>query len=117
VFGPKAKENEEIGGLLNAGHRRGAVAGRCVVHGKTVKTEEISAFYPVALASLGWLSDTILTRSVIIRMRWRAPAEKVTAYRRRVHALEGQILQDRLTAWAAKSDTLSGRARSSKTRT
>ena len=25
VFGPKAKENEEIRGLLNAGHRRGAV--------------------------------------------------------------------------------------------
>ena len=28
VFGPKAKDNEEIRGLLNAGHRRGAVAGR-----------------------------------------------------------------------------------------
>src|SRR5262245_44713912 len=34
VFGPKAKENEEIRGLLNAGHRRGAVAGRCVAHGR-----------------------------------------------------------------------------------
>src|SRR5262245_20656187 len=32
VFGPKAKENEEIRALLNAGHRRGAVVGRCVVH-------------------------------------------------------------------------------------
>ena len=39
VFGPKAKENEEIRGLLNAGHRRGAVAGRCVVRGKVVETE------------------------------------------------------------------------------
>ncbi|MFO1505930.1 MAG: DUF3631 domain-containing protein [Lysobacterales bacterium] len=27
VFGPRAKENEEIRGLLNAGHRKGAVAG------------------------------------------------------------------------------------------
>ncbi len=52
VFGPKAKENEEIRGLLNAGHRQGAVAGRCVVHGKTVKTEEISAYCAVALAGL-----------------------------------------------------------------
>lgn len=43
VFGPKAKENEEIRGLLNAGHRRGAVAGRCVVRGKVVMTEEIPA--------------------------------------------------------------------------
>src|SRR5215471_444695 len=47
VFGPKAKENEEIRGLLNAGHRRDAVAGRCVMHGKTVITEEISAYAPV----------------------------------------------------------------------
>jgi hypothetical protein len=78
VFGPKAKENEEIRGLLNAGHRRGAVAGRCVVRGKTVETEEISAFCAVALAGLGWLPDTILTRAVIIRMRRRAPGEKVT---------------------------------------
>jgi hypothetical protein len=35
VFGPKAKENEEIRGLLNAGHRRGAVTGRCVIRGNT----------------------------------------------------------------------------------
>ena len=53
VFGPKAKENEEIRGLLNAGHRRGAVAGRCVVRGTIVTTEEISAYCAVALAGIG----------------------------------------------------------------
>jgi Protein of unknown function (DUF3631) len=100
IFGPKAKENEKIRGLYNAGHRRGAVAGRCVVHGKQVKTEEISAFCAVALAGLVWLPDTILTRAVIIRMRRRAPDEKVTAFRRRVHAPEGHALRDRLAAWA-----------------
>jgi hypothetical protein len=52
VFGPKAKENEEIRGLLNAGHRRGAVAGRCVVRGNTIETEEIPAYCAVALAGL-----------------------------------------------------------------
>jgi Protein of unknown function (DUF3631) len=102
VFGPKAKENEEIRGLLNAGHRRGAVAGRCVVRGKTVTTEEIPAYCAVALAGLGWLPDTILTRAVIIRMRRRAPNEKVTAFRRRVHAPEGEALRGRLAAWAEK---------------
>ena len=50
IFGPRAKDNEEIRGLLNAGHRRGAVAGRCVVKGKVVVTEEIPAFCAVALA-------------------------------------------------------------------
>lgn len=73
VFGPKAKDNEEIRGLLNAGHRRGAVAGRCVVRGKIVETEEIPAYCAVALAGLGGLPDTLLTRSVVVRMRKRAP--------------------------------------------
>ena len=103
VFGPKAKENEEIRGLLNAGHRRGAVAGRCVVRGKNVTTEEISAYCAVALAGPGWLPDTILTRAVIIRMRRRAPNEKVTAFLRRVHAPEGEALRAQLAAWAAKA--------------
>lgn len=101
VFGPKAKDNEEIRGLLNAGHRRGAVAGRCVVKGKTVETEEIPAYCAVALAGLGDLPDTILTRSVIIRMRRRAPHEVVEPYRRRVHGPEGEALRDRLAAWVA----------------
>jgi Protein of unknown function (DUF3631) len=105
IFGPKAKENEEIRGLLNAGHRRGAVAGRCVVHGKQVTTEEIPAYCAVALAGLGWLPDTILSRSVIIRMRRRSPNEKVTAFRRRVYAKEGNSLRDRLAAWGASAIT------------
>ena len=80
VFGPKAKENEEIRGLLNAGHRKGAVAGRCVVKGKTVETEEIPAYCAVALAGLGWLPDTILSRSIIVRMRRRKPGERVRTF-------------------------------------
>src|SRR5215471_13019839 len=103
VFGPKAKENEEIRGLLNAGHRRGAVAGRCVVRGKTVETEEISAYCAVALAGLGWLPDTILSRSIVVRMRRRAQHERVTPFRRRVYADEGHRLRDLLAAWAASA--------------
>ena len=34
VFGPKAKDNEDMRGMLNAGHRKGAMAGRCVVKGR-----------------------------------------------------------------------------------
>ena len=103
VFGPKAKENEEIRGLLNAGHRRGAVTGRCVVHGNKVRTEEIPAYCAVALAGLGWLPDTILTRSIIIRMRRRGPGEKITSFRRRDCEKEGQALQARLAMWAASA--------------
>src|SRR4029450_5818036 len=100
VFGPKAKDNEEIRGLLNAGHRRGAVAGRCVVRGKVVETEEIPAYCAVALAGLGGLPDTLLSRAVVVRMRRRAPRERVEAFRYRVYAPEGHLIRDRLTAWA-----------------
>jgi Protein of unknown function (DUF3631) len=100
VFGPKAKDNEEIRGLLNAGHRRGAVAGRCVVKGKIIETEEIPAYCAVALGGLGGLPDTLLSRSVVVRMRRRAPDENVAPHRRRVHAPECTQLRDRLTAWS-----------------
>ncbi|TCO41185.1 DUF3631 domain-containing protein [Dokdonella fugitiva] len=99
VFGPKAKENEEIRGLLNAGHRKHSKAGRCVVRGKEVFTEEIPAYCAVALAGLGDLPDTILTRAVIVRMRRRAPSETVEPYRHRVHSAEGDALAVRLAAW------------------
>lgn len=100
LFGPRAREHEELRGVLNAGHRRGAVAGRCVIRGKAVETEELPAFCAVALAGLGNLPDTILTRSVVIKMRRRAPGETVEPWRRKIHAPEGHILRDKLAAWA-----------------
>src|SRR6516165_9231149 len=101
VFGPKAKENEDLRALLNSGHRRGAVAGRCVMRGSTVITEEIPSYSAVALAGLGWLPDTIMTRSVIVRMRRRAPDERIEPFRCREHAPEGEALRRRLVGWAA----------------
>jgi uncharacterized protein DUF3631 len=101
VFGPKAKENEEIRGLLNAGHRRGAVAGRCIVRGKNIETEEIPAYSAVALAGLGWLPDTILSRSIIIRMRRRHAGERVESFRRRIHAKEGERVRSLIEVWAS----------------
>jgi len=100
VFGPKAKENEEIRALLNAGHRRGAVAGRCVVKGKTVETEEIPAYSAVALAGLGWLPDTILSRSILVRMRPRKADERVEPFRRRIVGPEGETIRGLIELWA-----------------
>lgn len=100
VFGPRAKENEDIRGLLNAGHRKGAVAGRCVVRGRTVETEELPAYCAVALAGLGDLPDTLMSRSIVVRMRRRREDERVEQYRRRVHLPEGEKIRDGLAAWA-----------------
>jgi Protein of unknown function (DUF3631) len=101
VFGPKAKDNEDIRGMLNAGHRRGATAGRCVVRGKQVFTEELPAYAPVALAGLDDLPDTIASRAVIVRMRRRAPGEHIDPWRARINEPDGNLLSVRLAEWAA----------------
>ena len=101
IFGPKAKDNEDLRGMLNAGHRKGAMAGRCVVRGKVVETEELPAYCAVALAGLDDLPDTLMSRSVIVRMRRRAPGETVQPWRLRVNLPEAQPLAERISAWAA----------------
>jgi len=100
LFGPKAKDHEEIRGMINAGHRKGAMAGRCVVRGKIVETEELPAYCAVALAGLDDLPDTIMSRAVVVRMRRRSPSEPVEPWRRRINTPEGYKLRDRLAAWA-----------------
>src|SRR5262245_36686459 len=90
----------KVRGLLNAGYRRGAVAGRCVMHGKTVTTEEVSAYAPVAIDGLGWLPDTIMSRSIIIRMRRRHAGEKIEPFRQRIHEQQGHKLREQIEIWA-----------------
>ena len=101
LFGSKVQDTGEIRGLLNAGHRRGAVAGRCMVVGKRVMTEEIPAYCAVALAGIGNLPDTIASRAVIIEMRRRAPHERVESFRRRLHFPEGENIGTMLARWCA----------------
>jgi hypothetical protein len=103
LFGPRAKENEDVRGMLNAGHRRGARAGRCVVRGEAVETEELPAYCAVALAGLGDLPDTLMSRAVVIRMRRRSPGDRVEPFRRRVHQREGHPIRDELSAWATRA--------------
>jgi len=99
VFGPKAKDNEDIRGMLNAGHRKGAVAGRCVVRGKIVETEELPAYCAVALAGLNDLPDTIMSRSIVVRMRRRAPNERVEPWRLRINGPEAEPVRLDLQQW------------------
>jgi hypothetical protein len=102
VFGSKrtAENNEDVRGLLNAGHRRGAKSYRCTPRGKEIAVVEYEAFSPVALAGLGDLPDTILSRSIIVKMRRRAPRERVDPFRRRLEVTAGHALRDELAEWA-----------------
>ncbi|TBO56782.1 DUF3631 domain-containing protein [Streptomyces kasugaensis] len=100
IYGPKANGNEELRAFLNSGYRRGASSLRCVGDGSNQTATLFPSFCAVAVAGLGALPDTILTRSVIVRMRKRAPNESVEPYRQRIHEKEGHALRDRLAEWA-----------------
>jgi Protein of unknown function (DUF3631) len=89
--------------VLNSGHRKGATAGRCVVRGKLIETEELPSYCAVAMAGIGDLPDTICSRSVLIPMKRRAPGELVEPYRTRVHEPQGHELRDQLAAWAKQA--------------
>jgi Protein of unknown function (DUF3631) len=100
-FGLRTRsEHEELRGLVNAGHRRGAVAYRVVGDGAKLEVREFPAFAPVALAGIGELPETILDRAVVIRMRRRAPDEQVTPFRLRKVKPRAESLRERMAAWA-----------------
>jgi hypothetical protein len=81
IFGPKADGNEDLRGLLNAGHQRNRPAKRYDAATNTV--ESIPTFAMAALAGIGAMPDTIEDRAVVIRMRRRAPGETAAPYRHR----------------------------------
>jgi hypothetical protein len=90
--------HEDLRALLNAGYKRGTSIPRCV--GPKHDVVMFDVYCAVALAGLGDLPDTIMSRSVIIRMRRRAPHESIEPFRGRDHNAIGAELRDRIAAWA-----------------
>jgi hypothetical protein len=99
-FGPMARgEHEELRGLVNAGHRKGAVAYRCVGEPARMEVKAFPAYCAVAIAGIGDLPPTILDRAVLIRMRRRAPGEHIEPFRRRKAVKVGDELREALAGW------------------
>lgn len=107
VFGAKTADgNEDVRGFINAGHRRGAVAYRCVGMGTNQVVQAFPAYCAMALAGLDALPDTIATRSILVAMRKRAPHERVKPWRTR-NEPNGHALRDALAdALAPHMDAL-----------
>lgn len=101
IFTRRGKDdsNEDLRALLNAGYRRGATIPRCVGPRHDVQTFAVHC--AVALAGLGDLPETLMSRAIVIRMRRRAPSEPIEPFRSREHEPEGHALRDRLAAWAS----------------
>src|SRR3954471_23538011 len=97
IFGPKADGNEDLRGLLNAGHQRNRPAKRYDAAANRV--ESIPTFAMAALAGIGAMPDTIEDRAVIVRMRRRADGETVAPYRHKRDRPALQKLAIRLNKW------------------
>lgn len=98
LFGGKnADANEDLRGLLNAGHQRNRPAIRW--DAATQRLEKIPTFAMAALAGIGAMPDTIEDRAVVIRMRRRAPGEKVAPYRHRRDGPALRAIAQQLAGW------------------
>jgi Protein of unknown function (DUF3631)/Domain of unknown function (DUF3854) len=111
IFTKRGKDdtNEDLRALLNAGHRKSATIPRCV--GPAYEVHEFPVYAPVALAGLGDLPATLMSRAVVIRMKRRAPREVIEPFRERAARKDGGPLALRLAAWAEQAGPgLSGAA-------
>ncbi len=101
IFGSKkvAENNEDLRGLLNAGHQRGRYSLRVVGVGENATVGKFETFSFAMLASIGDLPDTIMDRAIVVRMRRRAPGEVVAPFRSRRDGPQLGEIRDRLRDW------------------
>ena len=96
IFGSKrvAEANEDLRGILNAGHQRGRTYKRWDMRSR--KVEESATYAMAALAGIGDQPATIEDRGISISMRRRAPGEEVAPFRTRRDVGRLHELRDRL---------------------
>jgi hypothetical protein len=103
IFGTKRSNdnNEDLRGIINAGHQRGRPVLRWDVTSRSL--DELQSFAMVALASIKDMPDTIMDRGPVVRMRRRAQDESVQPFRRRRDG-EGVLasIKEELSAWMAE---------------
>jgi putative DNA primase/helicase len=89
--------NDELQGILNAGHRRGGSVLRVV--GDDHQTRRFDVFAPLAIAAIGELPNTTADRSIPISMRRVSPGERPAPISRATR--EGAaVITRKLRRWA-----------------
>lgn len=67
------RDNEELRGMLNAGHKHGGQALRC--EGEEHAVRAFNVFGPAVLCGIGQLPGTLIDRSIVIRLKRAKPRE------------------------------------------
>jgi hypothetical protein len=95
----KAREREDLRGMLNAGYRRGAVAYRMGGPNRTT-LEAFPVYCAKAFFGIGdFLPDTLSDRAIHVRLERRLRDECVERFRERGATATGHALRDRLADW------------------
>jgi Protein of unknown function (DUF3631) len=100
IFGPKARDREDLRGLLNAGYRRGTPALR-MGGAKMTELLEFTTFCPKALAGIGRVPDTIADRAIAIVLKRRKASEAIDRFRHREAEELAEPLRQSLKAHAS----------------
>ncbi len=91
-------DNEELRGMLNAGHRRGGQALRC--EGDSNEVRAFNVFAPAVLCGIGHLPVTLHDRSIVIRLTRAKPGELPARFDSRHTESETQLCR-KLARWIA----------------
>jgi hypothetical protein len=73
------RDNDELRGIINSGHRRGGSVLRTV--GDDHQPRAFSTYSACAIALIGNLPDTLHDRSVVINLKRRLPSEEIHPFR------------------------------------
>lgn len=92
------RDNEELRGMLNAGHRRGGQALRC--EGESNEVRAFNVFAPAVLCGIGALPGTLHDRSIVIRLERAKPGELRERFDSRRVDRESELCR-KLARWCA----------------
>jgi hypothetical protein len=95
-----AKDNEELRGVLNAGHTRDqATVIRVVEVGGDLEPRAFNVWGPKAMAGIGNMPETIMSRAIVLTMRRKTKNERADNLRHCDHAAFIDVKR-RLARWA-----------------
>jgi 5S rRNA maturation endonuclease (ribonuclease M5) len=90
--------SEALRGLLNSGFENDGQWAKCVGQGSNQEVRHFKTFCPKALAGIGKIPDTVMSRSIPIHMQ-RAPRGAVKRARKREIKAAGLPLAGKLAEW------------------
>lgn len=90
------ESHRQLRSILNSGYRKGATVSRRA-GGAYVQYEVYAA---VAFAGLGILPDTLMSRSIVIRMAQRRPEQEIEHFSSRIHTAIGISIGEAVGSWA-----------------